>query len=254
MWPAPDNIFAATTLADANESTDKEYGGFNLADHVGDNQKNVKANRASLYRQIASECSTDADKLEECWLTQTHSAKVVAFNSVPEAQEADAIFSSDPLQICAVLTADCLPVLLCSHDGTHIAAVHAGWRGLAGGIINHAVEALVKKGCTAKKLYAWLGPAIGPQQFEVGSEVRTQFLNAGSHLGNNRSLIEAAFTKHVDEEKFLADIYQLGTLALQQSGIHHIYGGGFCTVSDERFYSFRRSPITGRMATFIVRK
>lgn len=282
IWPAPENIVAATTLNSA-EASDSPFGSFNLATHVGDKNADVAANRERLLQHIALELPASRTQLESCWLDQTHSDTCIQFAPNQAKLQADAIWSSNAHQICAVLTADCLPILLCSHDGEHIAAVHAGWRGLANGVINHSVRALNQQGVHSKKLLAWLGPAISPQQFEVGEDVRHSFLKATPYLGDDTGLIDACFStidshlikkqenssKAVDEStnklkntnsssrKFLADIYQLATLALRQTGIHHIYGGGHCTVSDERFYSYRRANnqnhVTGRMATFIVR-
>lgn len=282
IWSAPKNIVAATTL-NSSGINDSRFGGFNLATHVDDKNADVTANRQRLRQHIALELSIASNQLESCWLDQTHSDSCVQFEPNQEKLQADAIWSSNAHQICAVLTADCLPLLLCSHDGEHIAAVHAGWRGLANGVINHSVRALNEQGVHSKKLMAWLGPAIGPQQFEVGEDVRHIFMNATSYLGSDNGLIDACFStidshlrkkeenssQAVDEstnklkntassgQKFLADIYQLATLALHHADVHHIYGGGYCTVSDERFYSYRRAKnqnhVTGRMATFIVR-
>ena len=262
IWPAPNSILAGTTLAISNNTTnnqDQIFGYFNLADHVNDHPENVSANRNTFRQNIASTLNTAEEELEFCWLNQTHSNKAVIFDSMLEKPEADAIISLSSMEVCAVLTADCLPVLLCSHDGKTIAAIHAGWRGLASGVINNTVEAINQKSVPSKKLYAWLGPAIGPGSFEVGEEVLDRFTQSTAYLGPDTSRIAGCFnrkengTAHDGKNKYLADIYQLATLALRHAGLHHIYGSGFCTHSDKRFYSYRRSQQTGRMATFIVR-
>lgn len=263
VWPVPGNLIAGTTLAttgNAIASDSQIYGHFNLADHVNDKPDNVSSNRKIFQQTLALQIGVPAEEINFCWLNQTHSNKVVVFDGELKQPAADAIISQSSNQVCAVLTADCLPVLLCSHDGTTVAAIHAGWRGLASGVINNTVEAINQKSVPSKKLYAWLGPAIGPNCFEVGEEVLNQFMQSTQYFGSDISLTTACFKSTGKENrqeganKYLADIYQLATLALRHAGLHHIYGGGFCTYLDERFYSYRRNRQTGRMATFIVRQ
>jgi YfiH family protein len=166
-----------------------------------------------------------------------HGSGVVTFPESDAGTEADAIISFEPGQVCAVMTADCLPVLLCSRSGDRVAAVHAGWRGLAAGVLQAAVAAL---NVAPAGLLAWLGPAIGPAVYEVGHEVTTAF----------REEFPAGFKRR--GERWLMDLYSLARLKLQGAGVTAIYGGGFCTCSDsERFFSYRRDGETGRMASLV---
>lgn len=240
-WPAPFRVKAFTTLRSGGVShspyDDGVTGrnGLNLAAHVGDNPEHVRRNRDLLRERLPS---------EPAWLTQTHSTIVIDATEVINAPEADASIATRGEVVCVTLTADCLPVLLCDAKGTIIAAAHAGWRGLADGILEATVKAMREKG--AQDILAWFGPAIGPQSFEVGDDVLQAFL---AHGTNRRD----AFAPLAGQpNKYLADIYCLGRLALKDSGVEQIYGGGLCTVLDrERFYSFRRDEITGRMASLI---
>jgi YfiH family protein len=180
---------------------------------------------------------------EPCWLNQVHGANVVAVGHYATPPDADASVSRLPGHVCVVRTADCLPVLFCSNDGTEIAAAHAGWRGLAAGILEATVA---KMAHDPLDLFAWLGPAISQPAFEVGEEVKDAFVNedpdaAGCFEVNARG-------------RWLADLYGLARLRLFANGITRIYGGGFCTFSDkERFYSYRRNPDCGRMISFVAR-
>jgi YfiH family protein len=231
-WPAPSNIKAYTTTRQGGASQ-MPYDSFNLADHVTDNPIDVQANRQRLIAQLAL-------PNEPCWLTQVHGVEVVEAN-IPQPI-ADAAYSITPNTICAVLTADCLPILICNRAGTHVAAIHAGWKGLAAGIIEETIKTLNLPG---EELLAWLGPAIGPNTFEVGPEVRNLFLQHDPHA-------ELAF--HPSKNgRWLADIYQLARLRLFSSGVTAVYGGDFCTYTDtDRFFSYRRDgEKTGRMASLI---
>ena len=213
-------------------------GGLNLGLHVGDDPAAVEHNRRLLRAQLPTDPS---------WLVQVHGTRVLDLSSTPDGlspTEADASMSSRPDRVCTIMTADCLPVLLADCRGTQVGAAHAGWRGLAQGVIEQTVAAMRASG--ADQLTAWLGPAIGPEAFEVGIEVRRAF----AHLGPQA---EAAFTPVPGKaDKFLADLAGLARIVLRRSGVTQVSGGGDCTVSDPaKFYSFRRDQITGRMASLI---
>jgi polyphenol oxidase len=232
-WPAPANIHAATTLRTGGVSTG-EYDSLNPASHVGDDPYLVNQNRL-IIRTMLNLPS------EPVWLNQTHSTRAVRAENSPTPLNADASFTNQEGVVCTVMTADCLPLLTCSTDGSEIAAIHAGWRGLLDGIIDNTIASL-----NNTDLLIWLGPAIGSEQFEVGNEVRSAFLEKSENY-------EPAFKKH-SQGKWLADIYKLARINLAKLGIKNIYGGHYCTVTDkERFYSYRRDKITGRMATLIWR-
>jgi YfiH family protein len=240
-WPAPPNVTALFTTRDGvTGSSPLAYASFNLGDHVGDNPMTVKKNRAALRRFLPN---------EPRWLKQVHGAGVVPLDghdcAVPPSAPTvgDAAFTRHPGTICAVLVADCLPILLCDHAGTVVAVVHAGWRGLAEGVIERTIWAI---GTLPARLIAWLGPAIGPNHFEVGEEVRQAFITNDERSG-------AAFIPHSSrEDKWFADLFLLARQRLQKAGVPEIYGGGICTFSDPaRFYSYRRDGNCGRMAGLI---
>lgn len=238
---APPNVGALSTLRDGGVSSapydDGASGnsGLNLAMHVGDAPENVQRNRALLRSFIPS---------EPAWLTQVHGTQVVNAESVNDTPEADASITNKRSIVCAVLTADCLPVLFCDAAGTIVAAAHAGWRGLANGVLEQTVQHMRDAG--ASNILAWLGPAIGPQKFEVGEDVRQAFANHGP-------ISTQAFHPIQEQSgKYLANIYTLAKNVLGNVGVTHISGGNYCTVTDtKRFYSFRRDNITGRMASLI---
>jgi YfiH family protein len=178
---------------------------------------------------------------EPLWLNQVHGREVIAAECVTASVEADAAFTRQPDRICVVLTADCLPVLLCDRAGTGVAIAHAGWRGLAAGVLSAVVARL---SCDPAQLLAWLGPAIGPTAFEVGDEVRRAFVNLDP--------ANALCFKPSMAGRWLADIYALAHHQLQTLGIVSIYGGSWCTFTDAaRFFSHRRDGHTGRMASLI---
>jgi len=234
-WPAPLTIHAATTLRWGGFSTGS-FHSLNVAQHVGDDVEQVRQNRHYLHQLLSLPS-------EPVWLQQEHSAICVNAAEVSGVVVADASFSRQANVVCAVMTADCLPVLLCACDGSRVAAVHAGWRGLVNGVISNTVAALA-----THELLAWLGPAIGPQCFEVGDDVRNAFL----HKSNDYS---SAFHLGVAPGKWLADIYRLASIELAQLGVKAIYGGGFCTMTDEEnFFSYRRDHKTGRMVSLIWRE
>lgn len=232
-WPAPERVRAVSTTRRGGVSA-PPYGSLNLGDHVGDAPEAVAENRRRLRqgRQLPG---------EPVWLQQVHGVGVVDAATVRGPVEADAAFAHHSGVVCAVMTADCLPILFCDEGATVVAAVHAGWRGLAAGVIEATVRRL---GVPARRLMAWLGPAIGPAAFEVGAEVREQFLVQGPGAAE-------AFTPSADG-RWLANIYRLATQRLAGLGIERVYGGHWCTYSEAgRFYSYRRDGVTGRMASLI---
>lgn len=229
-WPAPANVRACVTTRAGGVSL-APFDSLNLGDHVEDDPQAVSANRLLLTSQL---------HCQPAWLRQVHGVQVVEADPAQVA-EADASWSATPGIASAVLTADCLPALFCDRAGTRVAAAHAGWRGLAGGVLEATLDALA---LPAQEVLVWLGPAIGPQAFEVGAEVREVFL--ASHAEASQ-----AFRPSVNTGKFLADIYQLARIRLAARGVAAVYGGGFCTVSDARFYSYRRAARTGRFASLI---
>lgn len=233
QWPIPSRVHALCTLRHGGVSR-APYETFNLAAHVGDDAGAVAANRERLINAAALPSMP-------LWLNQVHGTDVVEAQDVEADTEADACYTSASGRVCAVLTADCLPLLVCDRNGRTVCAIHAGWRGLAAGVIESAVTAL---GINGRDILAWLGPAIGPDAFEVGDEVRRQFLK-------DDDAAQDAF-RPAHQGRWLADIYQLARLRLLRQGVGHIYGGEWCTCSDrERFYSYRRDGKTGRMASMI---
>lgn len=230
-WPAPARVSALVTTRAGGVSM-APYVGLNLGDHVGDDPARVARNRAILRASLPA---------EPVWLRQVHGIAVLDADSGVAASEADASVARQTGSVCAVLTADCLPVLFCDRDGSVVAAAHAGWRGLLGGMLEATVAAMQ---LPPDRIMAWLGPAIGAQAFEVGAEVRDAFVNAQAQAG-------AAFAARMGN-KWLADIYALARLRLQRIGVDQVYGGGACTYSEaERFYSYRREGATGRMASLV---
>ena len=230
-WAVPANIRALQTSRNGGTSS-APWATFNLGDHVGDDVAAVAANRALLVSRLPA---------EPLWLTQVHGIAAVDADQRPKIREADAAFARQPGSVCVVMTADCLPVLLCDRQGTIVAAAHAGWRGLAAGVLESTVAAMkVDPG----ELLVWLGPAIGPRCFEVGDEVRNAFVTDNPVAG-------LAFVSH-EAGKWLCDIYLLARQRLQRMGIMAISGGGECTVTEaDRYFSYRRDGVTGRMASLI---
>jgi hypothetical protein len=230
-WPAPARVKSLMTTR-AGGVSQKPWASLNLGDHVGDDPAHVAANRARLRQQLPAEPG---------WLRQVHSAHVVELGRESNP-DADASFTREAEQVCAVLTADCLPVLFCDRAGSVVAAAHAGWRGLADGVLEATVAAMqVPPG----EILAWMGAAIGPQAFEVGDEVRQAFVAQHAEAS-------AAFVPQPTPGKWLADIYQLARIRLNHAGVQAIYGGGRCTYQEtETFYSYRRDGVTGRMASLV---
>lgn len=232
-WPAPPNVRSLVTTRIGGASSGA-YASLNLGDHVGDDPVAVAENRARIVARI---------RARPVWLSQVHGTTVVDAAACLESEtpEADAAFARSAGVACAVMTADCLPVLLCDHPGRVVGAAHAGWRGLLGGVLESTIAAMNVPG---EQLLAYLGPAIGPQAFEVGDEVRSAFVAASANAS-------AAF-RPVRDGKWLADIYLLARQRLAGMGITRVYGGTCCTVADnERFFSYRRDGQTGRMASLI---
>ena len=248
-WPHQlPRIKAFTTLRSGGVSSgvfgDGADGcGFNLGDHVGDDPLAVAGNRARLNLTLPEDV---------IFLSQVHGNMVVDVNDVVAGTEADAIVSATPGKICAVLTADCLPVLLADSEGKVVAAAHAGWRGLVAGVLQQTVEQMRRRG--AKTIFASLGPAIGPEQFEVGQDVVDAFAAVSENTADCFRRKPAIANKTATETvaKYVADIYQLARLQLHAAGVMDISGGQYCTVTQGRqFYSYRRDKVTGRMASLI---
>ncbi|WP_372943122.1 peptidoglycan editing factor PgeF [Shewanella sp.] len=237
-WLLPDNVAIAMTDRHGGCSL-APFDSLNLGLHVGDNQQHVLANRASLRERL----SLPAEPL---WLEQVHGVDVVNMAHLQLSEspcdlpiKADASYSNKAGDVCAVMTADCLPVLLCNQQGTEVAAAHAGWRGLCAGIIEQTV-ALFNTPTT--ELMAYLGPAIGPQTFEVGAEVREAFMQKHPHAAQY-------FTAY--NNKYLADLPGLATFRLLQMGVSQVFNANVCTFSNPDYFSYRRDHHTGRMASLI---
>jgi polyphenol oxidase len=230
-WPAPPNVRTLQTTRLGGVSV-APYDSLNLGDHVGDAPLAVERNRILLNTLLPS---------EPVWLEQAHGTIVANADRADCLPQADACIARHRAAVCVVMTADCLPVLLCDKQGSVVGVAHAGWKGLAAGVIEAAVQAM---NVAPQNLMAWLGPAISQDAFEVGDEVRAAFIAAQPQA-------VSAFIPG-QQGKWLADIYTLARLRLNALGITQIYGGGSCTYSDsKRFFSFRREGVTGRMGTFI---
>lgn len=229
-WPAPSSVKAIQTTRQGGVSR-PPYHALNLATHVNDLPKDVAQNRQMLSEYLPT---------EPVWLNQIHSTQVVDAATCQCIEDADASFTTQQHVVCVTMTADCLPILLCDQGGTTVAAVHAGWRGLCDGVIEKTIEAMP---VVPSQLLAWLGPAIGPSAFEVGNNVRQQFIEKDQQAAN-------AFLPKGD--KWLGNLYLIAEQRLMRSGIQHIYGDVQCTFTNaDRFFSYRRDHNTGRMATMI---
>lgn len=232
-WPAPSNIGALVTTRMGGVSC-PPYQAFNLALHVDDQPASVLENRRQLQRLLGT-----GSRFQ--WLNQVHGTRVVKALLGGGEQAADGLYSREPNVVCAILTADCLPVFFCTADGQQVALAHAGWRGLAAGILEQTLDTFT---VPSQDLLVWLGPAIGPRHFKVGDEVRDIYLSVSG------SFAEAFLSQ--SKGYWLADLYRLATLRLNMRGVKAIYGGDHCTFADtERFYSYRRDGLTGRMASLI---
>ncbi len=240
-WPAPTNVHTMQTTRIGGVSLAPYYS-FNLGAHVNDNAIAVAQNRQLLSPYLPS---------EPVWINQVHGIKAIDAAMAGCAIEADAAYTIKANTVCVTMTADCLPVLLCDEAGTIVAAVHAGWKGLLDGVIESTVQSmqLAMPNLISQHLMAWLGPAIGPQAFEVGGEVREAFIKVDA---NAALAFQSASNNKTNHDKWLCNIYQLARQRLNTMGVSQIYGGDLCTYTDkERFFSYRRDYVTGRMATMI---
>jgi YfiH family protein len=230
-WPAPTNIKSLITTRHGGVS-DGPFASCNLGLHTGDDTAAVAANRRGLRELLPAEPK---------WLNQVHGNAVVIADDLSDAPAADASVTRKPNIVCVVMVADCLPVLLCDRDGSAVGIAHAGWRGLAAGVIENTVHAM---GLPPGRMLAYLGPAIGPAAFEVGADVRDAFLP-------HDPAAASAFIALADN-KWHADLFLLARQRLVRCGVTQIHSGGSCTASDPaRFYSHRRDRTTGRMAALI---
>lgn len=230
-WPVPEHVRVVSTLRAGGVSAGP-YASLNLAAHVGDRPEAVATNRL-LLREAAHLPA------EPLWLEQVHGPGVVRHEGAGKGTRADASVAFVPGRVCAVMTADCLPVVLADCAGSRVGVAHAGWRGLLGGVLQATIAALE---IPAGELHAWLGPAIGPQAFEVGAEVREAYV--ASLPGS-----DACFQRN-ERGRYLADLYRLASRVLEEAGVAGVHGGDWCTHAQaERFFSFRRDGVTGRMAT-----
>lgn len=230
-WPAPTRVRALVTTRNGGTSAGP-YASMNLGQRVADDPAVVEANRRLLQKFLPAEPN---------WLHQVHGARVVRAEDPGEAREADAVVTTRANFVCPIMIADCMPVLFADREGTAIGAAHAGWRGLAAGVLENTISAL---DIPPANLVAWLGPAIGPSAFEVGSNVRDAFVNVDPAAAD-------AFRPHAPG-KWLADLFWLARWRLGAAGVTHVYGGGLCTYSDPaRFFSHRRDKVSGRMAALI---
>ncbi len=232
-WPAPGGVRALSTFRTGGVSA-APYESLNLGDHVGDDPRAVAENRRRLMAAAGL-------PEEPVWLEQVHGTHVADLDGLGGVGPADAAMTRQVGRVCVILTADCLPLLLAADTGGLVAAAHVGWRGLALGVIEATVHALkVPPG----RLMAWLGPAIGPQHFEVGPEVREALLQA--EAGGDSCFIAN------DRGRFMADLGRLVRRRLNALGVGRMYGGGECThAAGERYFSHRRDGVTGRQATLI---
>lgn len=232
-WPLPDSVKSCSTTRVGGHSV-APYDSLNLGNHVGDALMHVNANRQALVEMAGLPAMPH-------WLEQVHGTAVVRIGEAPPASVCgDATYTDKKGQVCVVMTADCLPVLFCAVNGDEVAAAHAGWRGLHAGILE---ETLACFRAQPSQIMAWLGPAIGPDAFEVGPEVRDAFIQ-------HDAVAASAFRP--EGNKFFADIYQLASLRLRSAGVTQIFGGNICTVSEpHKFFSYRRDGVTGRMASLI---
>jgi len=252
-WPAPDNVRAAITTRIGGFSQ-APFDSFNLALHVADDPNTIERNRQLLQQSLAL-------PTEPQWLNQIHGVDIVEAQNDGVIRDADGSYSGRAGRICLVQTADCLPILLCNQEGTEVAAIHAGWRGLAAGVVANSVTKF-----KSPNLIAYLGPAISQANFEVGADVYSAFLaladrwclgEGGKPIGEQaiKLCFQQSQVSGTDQKKWHADLYGLARLALNGAGVDQVFGGDYCTYADlQRFYSYRREGETGRMASLIWRQ
>jgi len=229
-WPVAKRVRSLVTTR-AGGSSAGAFASFNLSERVGDDPRCVARNRAFLRSCLPA---------EPAWIRQVHGTAAIDPERATPDTQADAAATRRALTVCAVLTADCLPVLLSDRGGTAVGVAHAGWRGLAAGVVESAVRAL---GVSPREIIAYLGPGIGARRYEVGEDVRAAFVDKDPRAA-------AAFAPG-REGKYFADLYALARARLAAAGVTEVHGGGYCTASDERFFSFRRDGTTGRMASLV---
>lgn len=234
-WVLPANVSAITSTRNGGFSV-SPYLGLNLGNHVGDDPESVARNRKWLVDKHFLPS-------QPVWLNQTHSTKVVTVDKwTPDVLDADGVFTTTSGIVCTIMTADCLPVLLTNKQGTEVAAVHAGWRGLADGILNNALDCF----SNPNEVIAWVGPAISQQFFEVGEEVVQQFVALDSNS------IVAFEPEEGTSGKWMGNLPLIAKQKLIQSGVAEVSLSGLCTYADkEKFFSYRRDGQTGRQASFI---
>jgi YfiH family protein len=233
-WPAPANVRAAATTRAGGVSAGA-WSSLNLATHVGDDPAAVAGNRRRLRAALALPS-------EPRWLEQVHGTTVALAEADEGTPMADAMIATRPGVVCAVLTADCLPVLFCDESGSRIAAAHAGWRGLAAGVLEATVDALAKGGASPGGLIAWIGPSISGPAYEVGMEVRAAFSAEEQAVGFIPNPLG----------RWQLDLARLARYRLAAAGVVAVHGGALCTASDpERLFSYRRDGACGRSATLI---
>ena len=236
-WPAPDNIGALATTRVGGISQGA-YASLNLGDHVGDDPAAELANRAELVR-----CA--AHPGEPVWLEQVHGTTLAPLPADGPGSAADSAWTAEAGTVCAVMTADCLPVLMCTADGSQVAALHAGWRGLCAGVLEATVARFTAAGAAPEQLLVWLGPAIGAAHYEVDATVYDAFAAAGSDC--SRAFVPSR------PGHWQLDLYAAAGLRLAAISVTRIWGGAFCTYADTRFFSHRREAPCGRQATLIWR-
>lgn len=231
-WPAPKHIRAGTSIRTGGHSK-TPFNDLNLAKHVGDDPDNVEKNRETLINYLKL-------KSEPIWLNQTHSAEIISIDNTLGDREADASFTTKQHQVCTVMTADCVPILFCKKDGTKVAAIHAGWKGICGGIIENSINAFSEP----ETILAWIGPCISSEHYEVGNNVYESCLN---HSNLVKSAFEQTNVKH-----WHADLVKIVRILLENRGVGAIYECNLCTYKmDDLFFSYRRDGNTGRTASMI---
>lgn len=238
-WPAPDNIRMAATTRHGGVSL-PPWDSANFGLRCGDNPADVQSNRECLQHGVGLACQPQ-------WLHQVHGSEVTVATGGGAEAEADAVISRTTGLAAAVLTADCLPVLFCDRAGTVVAAAHAGWRGLAGGVLRNTVAAM---DVAAHQLLAWLGPAISQAHFEVGPQVQASFIEQAVDDSHRRQISRCFIAGKADRQQ--ADLYALARAELEALGVTAVFGGGYCTYrQQDLFYSYRRDGVTGRMASLV---